>query len=123
MLKHIRMARKAKAHKASTASRKKKAAHQLAKVIKDIKHEQLQTFHMRRNPFIRVARGIAEKYKHDVRMSKDGVDLLRSGTEDLMIHLISSAADMAMHRGVRTIADKDILLATKTCLPGCEMLQ
>lgn len=93
------------------------------KTIRRIKEEQQFTgLRMRRNPFMRVAKGIAQKHKKDARMSSNAKDMLQSGVEDMMIHLISSSADMAEHRGVHTVAEKDVLLAAKTCLPGCSMM-
>ena len=82
--------------------------------LKDIRHFQASTaLLIRKLPFQRVVREIAQDYKTDLRFQSAAVLCLQEATEAYLVRLFDDANLCAIHAGRVTIMPKDIQLARR----------
>ena len=82
--------------------------------LKDIRHFQASTaLLIRKLPFQRVVREIAQDYKTDLRFQSVAVLCLQEATEAYLVRLFDDANLCAIHAGRVTIMPKDIQLARR----------
>ena len=82
--------------------------------LKDIRHFQANTaLLIRKLPFQRVVREIAQDYKTDLRFQSAAVLCLQEATEAYLVRLFDDANLCAIHAGRVTIMPKDIQLARR----------
>ena len=82
--------------------------------LRDIRHFQASTaLLIRKLPFQRVVREIAQDYKTDLRFQSAAVLCLQEATEAYLVRLFDDANLCAIHAGRVTIMPKDIQLARR----------
>ena len=82
--------------------------------LKDIRHYQGSTaLLIRKLPFQRLVREIAQDYKTDLRFQSAAVLCLQEASEAYLVRLFDDANLCAIHAGRVTIMPKDILLARR----------
>ena len=82
--------------------------------LKDIRHFQASTaLLIRKLPFQRAVREIAQNYKTDLRFQSAVVLCLQEATEAYLVRLFDDANLCAIHAGRVTIMPKDIQLARR----------
>ena len=82
--------------------------------LKDIRHFQASTaLLIRKLPFQRVVREIAQNYNTDLRFQSAAVLCLQEATEAYLVRLFDDANLCAIHAGRVTIMPKDIQLARR----------
>ena len=82
--------------------------------LKDIRHYQGSTaLLIRKLPFQRLVREIAQDHKTDLRFQSAAVLCLQEASEAYLVRLFDDANLCAIHAGRVTIIPKDILLARR----------
>lgn len=77
--------------------------------LREVEHYQSTTkLLIRRAPFKRLVREIADDYKTDLRFSVESFDALQEASEDFLVELFQKTQQQAIHRGAQTIEPKDM---------------
>ena len=77
------------------------------------KYQKSTDLLLRRLPFERFAREIAQNYDANTRMSRSFVRLLQHAAEKHLVNLAEHSNLLAIHAGRTTVTPKDIVLAVK----------
>jgi len=85
------------------------------KAIKEIKSAQKESscLLIRRSPFDRLVREIAQGYGTDIRMTSGAANIIQMETEDYIVKLLEKANLNAIHADRVTLFPKDIALAKR----------
>lgn len=79
------------------------------KWLNEVKHYQSTTkLLIRKAPFKRLVREIAQDYKTDLRFSVESFEVLQEASEDFLVEMFDKSQRMAIHRGAQTIEPKDM---------------
>eukprot|EP00049_Salpingoeca_infusionum_P025324 m.18565 g.18565 ORF g.18565 m.18565 type:complete len:167 (+) comp7914_c0_seq1:261-761(+) len=98
----------------NTARKQTKRARPGTAALKQIRHLQMSTeLLLRRLPFQRLCREIAQTYKRDVRFRGDALAALQEASESYMVGLFEDANLCAIHGKRVTIMIKDMRLAQR----------
>jgi histone H3 len=82
--------------------------------LREIRRYQKSTeLLIRKLPFQRLVREIAQDYKTDVRFQASAIDALQEATESYMVSLFEDANLCAIHAKRVTIMQKDVTLARR----------
>ena len=82
--------------------------------LKDIRHYQGSTaLLIRKLPFQRLVREIAQDFKTDLRFQSAAIMCLQEASEAYLVKLFDDANLCAIHAGRVTLMPKDILLARR----------
>ncbi len=77
--------------------------------LREIRRYQKSTdFLLRRAPFRRLVREVAQDFKSDLRFSKDALEALQEASESFLVDLMSDTNDATMHRARQKIMVKDL---------------
>lgn len=79
------------------------------KWLREVKHYQSTTkLLIRKAPFKRIVREVAQDFKTDLRFSVESFEALQEASEDFLVELFEKSQKMAIHRGAQTIEPKDM---------------
>ena len=80
--------------------------------LREIRRYQKSTVNlMRRAPFYRLVREVAEDYKEDLRFKAAALEALQIASETYLVELFGETNLLCLHRNKVTITPKDMLLA------------
>ena len=77
------------------------------------KYQKTTELLIRRLPFHRLCREIAQDFKTDLRFQSSALDALQEGAEDYLVHLFEDCVLLAVHRNRITINARDLQLARR----------
>ena len=84
------------------------------KALREIRKYQKGTdFLIKRLPFQRLVREIAQDYRHDIRLQSTALFALQSAAESFLVSLFEDTQLCALHAKRVTITDKDMRLAMR----------
>ena len=77
--------------------------------LREVEHYQSTTkLLIRKAPFKRLVREVAQEYKTDLRFSVESFEALQEASEDFLVELFQKTQRQAVHRGAQTIEPKDM---------------